>query len=83
MSGRQLEEMQEARRIEMLAAALGTTRDELEQHDWDLDENVTSDGAPTGYTVTFAQGTDPEFLERVGAEDGWTTVPINAFDEPE
>lgn len=84
MSSRQLEEMQELRRDEMLAKAIGTTVDELKEHEWDIDENVVSDDMVAGYIVTFAEGTDPEFLKQVGAyPEGWRSVSINAFDEPD
>lgn len=83
MSSRQLEEMQELRRDEAIAEAIGTTIDELREHEWDVDENVMSDGTVAGYIVTFVEGTDPEFLKRVGAyPEGWRALSIDAFDEP-
>jgi hypothetical protein len=84
MSSRQLEEMRELRRDEMLAKAIGITLHELNEHEWDIDENVMSDDTVAGYIVTFAEGTDPEFLKQVGAYPaGWRSVSINAFDEPD
>jgi hypothetical protein len=82
MSSRQLEEMQELRRDKVIAETIGTTIDELREHEWDIDENVMSDGTVAGYILTFVEGTDAEFLKQVGAyPEGWRPLSINAFDE--
>lgn len=84
MSSRQLEEMQEIRRDKMIAEAIGATIDELSEQEWDIDEDVMSDGTVAGYVLTFVEGTDAEFLKQVGAyPDGWRSVSINVFDDPD
>lgn len=78
MSNRQLEELQEAKFNEQVAAALGISVADLSELDWIIDENTTHDGAVSGYNISFAEGSDPEVLGQIpGVVDGrWIRIGL-------
>jgi hypothetical protein len=65
MSSRQLEELQEQRQAEAVAAALGISVDDLDKLEWELLPHESKDGLLYGYNVEFGDGSDPEVLARI------------------
>ncbi|WAC22925.1 hypothetical protein [Blastomonas sp. SL216] len=65
MSSRQLDEIQEQKQAEAVAAALAISVDDLNALEWDLSAHESDDGLLYGYNVEFGEGSDPKVLARI------------------
>lgn len=70
MSNRQLEDQQERRQAEVVAKALGISRDELDRLEWRIEENASDDGALYGHDIYFEEGSDEDVLAKLGTAVG-------------
>jgi hypothetical protein len=70
------EERQEREQVKAVASALGISADELDELDWRIETNESTDGLLYGHNVYFGEGSDPEILKRIdGLVDGrWVRI---------
>lgn len=65
----ELMEQREAPMRNQIAKRLDLSPDELNEICWEVNVDQSKDGLIYGYYVNFSEDTDPEILERLGAED--------------
>ena len=66
----------EERRQETLANALGISWDEVEQLDYKITQQISSDGLLYGYVVTFSEDSNPDVLEKISGIDKCRSLTI-------
>ena len=64
-----------------IAERLDLSSEELDELCWEVNVDQSKDGLIYGYFVNFADYTDPEILERLGAEDGTVYLEHSYADE--
>jgi len=65
-----------------IADVLGISSDELDEVDWEIVADQNKDGFIYGYYVNFSSDSNPEILERLGAEHDTVYLDHHVFDEP-
>lgn len=65
-----------------IAEVLGIGMDELDRIDWEVVADQNKDGFIYGYYVNFTSDSDPDILERIGAEHDTVYLDHHVFDEP-
>jgi hypothetical protein len=75
----------EERRDRKLAESLGLSYEELQELDWHLEENISSDGDIYSLMVKFSDSSPKHILQKIKGLDETNTVhlPPFALDEPE
>ena len=66
-----------------IADVLGITQDELEELDWEIVADQNRDGFIYGYHVNFTSDSNPDILERLGAEHDTVYLDQHVFDGPD
>ena len=65
-----------------IADVLDISVDELDEVDWEVEADKNKDGFIYGYYVNFTSDSNPEILERIGAEHDTVYLDHHVFDEP-